>query len=127
MVRSVAGNLPEQVKNNQSVNTAAGNGGQKMSQYSWFTVYVLCNVRIGNNVIVGAGSVVTHDLPDNGVYAGVPARYVSSIEDYKEKNQKLREERPRFDLIRPWYDWKNATEEEDQEMADALEDGVGFL
>ena len=40
MVRSVAGNLPEQVKNNQSVNTAAGNGGQKMSQYSWFTVYV---------------------------------------------------------------------------------------
>ena len=39
MVRSVAGDLPEQVKNNQSVNTAAGNGGQKMSQYSWFTVY----------------------------------------------------------------------------------------
>lgn len=39
MVRSVDGNLPEQVKNNQSVNTAAGNGGQKMSQYSWFTVY----------------------------------------------------------------------------------------
>ena len=39
MVRSVARNLPEQVKNNQSVNTAAGNGGQKMSQYSWFTVY----------------------------------------------------------------------------------------
>ena len=43
MVRSVAGNLPEQVKNNQSVNTAAGNGGQKMSQYSWFTVYDLPN------------------------------------------------------------------------------------
>lgn len=42
MVRSVAGNLPEQVKNNQSVNTAAGNGGQKMSQYSWFTVYLAC-------------------------------------------------------------------------------------
>ena len=40
MVRPVAGDLPEQVKNNQSVNTAAGNGGQKMSQYSWFTVYL---------------------------------------------------------------------------------------
>ena len=46
MVRSVAGNLPEQVKNNQSVNTAAGNGGQKMSQYSWFTVYDLHNAEI---------------------------------------------------------------------------------
>lgn len=33
MVRPVAGDLPEQVKNNQSVNMAAGNGGQKMSQY----------------------------------------------------------------------------------------------
>ena len=39
MVRSVARDLPEQVKNNQSVNQAAGNGGQKMGQYSWFTVY----------------------------------------------------------------------------------------
>ena len=39
MVRPFAGDLPEQVKNNQSVNMAAGNGGQKMSQYSWFTVY----------------------------------------------------------------------------------------
>ena len=39
MVRPVAGDLSEQVKNNQSVNQAVENGGQKMSQYSWFTVY----------------------------------------------------------------------------------------
>ena len=43
MVRSVAGDLPEQVKNNQSVNMAAGNGGQEISQYSWFTVYTETN------------------------------------------------------------------------------------
>lgn len=75
---------------------------------------VLCNVHIGNNVVIGAGSVVTHDLPSNGVYAGAPAKYVGSIENYKEKNQKLREKRPMFDSIRPWYDWKNATEEENK-------------
>jgi len=46
MVRSVAGDLPEQVKNNQSVNTAARNGGQKMSQYSWFTVYHLTAAKM---------------------------------------------------------------------------------
>ena len=46
MVRSVAGDLPEQVKNNQYVNLAAGNGGQKMSQYSWFTVYYFDSVKI---------------------------------------------------------------------------------
>ena len=39
MVRSVAGNLPEQVKNNQSVNLAARNIGQKLNQYSRFTLY----------------------------------------------------------------------------------------
>ena len=47
MVRPVAGNLPEQVKNNQSVNTAAGNGGKKMSQYSWFTVYSIRSCDAG--------------------------------------------------------------------------------
>ena len=54
MVRPVAGDLPEQVKNNQSVNTAAGNGGQKMSQYSWFTVYLKLTTeeeyRLLNNI-----------------------------------------------------------------------------
>lgn len=90
-------------------------------------VVILCNVHIGNNVIVGAGSVVTQDLADNGVYAGVPAKRVCSIETYKEKYQSLRETRPRFDLVRPWYDWKNATEQETEDMAKALEDGIGFI
>jgi acetyltransferase-like isoleucine patch superfamily enzyme len=35
---------------------------------------VLCGVTIGENAIVGAGSVVTKDIPDNVVAAGVPAR-----------------------------------------------------
>lgn len=35
---------------------------------------ILCGVTIGENAIVGAGSVVTKDIPDNVVAAGVPAR-----------------------------------------------------
>jgi serine O-acetyltransferase len=35
------------------------------------------NIRIGNNVAIGANSVVTTDVPDNGVVVGVPARVVS--------------------------------------------------
>ncbi len=88
---------------------------------------ILCIVHIGNNIIVGVGNVVTHNLADKGVYAGVSAKRVCSIEAYKEKYQALRETRPRYDLTRPWYDWKNATEHETEDMAKALEDRIGFI
>lgn len=35
------------------------------------------NIKIGNNVIVGAGAVVVKDVPDNAVVAGVPAKIIS--------------------------------------------------
>jgi acetyltransferase-like isoleucine patch superfamily enzyme len=34
---------------------------------------VVPKVRIGKNVVVGAGAVVTRDVPDNVMVAGVPA------------------------------------------------------
>jgi acetyltransferase-like isoleucine patch superfamily enzyme len=37
---------------------------------------ILCGVTIGENSIVGAGSVVTHDVPDNTVVVGNPARFL---------------------------------------------------
>jgi len=35
---------------------------------------ILCNVTIGENAIVGAGSVVTLDVPPNSIVAGNPAQ-----------------------------------------------------
>ena len=49
------------------------------------------NTRIGNNVIIGANSFVTKDIPDNSVYAGVPARYICSFDEYVEKHRKYSE------------------------------------
>ncbi|MBK7318711.1 MAG: hypothetical protein IPI86_13925 [Anaerolineales bacterium] len=40
---------------------------------------ILCGVTIGERAIVGAGSVVTHDVPPDMVVAGNPARPVKSI------------------------------------------------
>ncbi len=37
---------------------------------------IMCGVTIGENAIVGAGSVVTKDVPANSVVVGVPARVV---------------------------------------------------
>jgi len=33
-------------------------------------------IKIGNNVMIGAGAVVTKDVPDNAVVAGVPAKII---------------------------------------------------
>ncbi|MFC6163626.1 sugar O-acetyltransferase [Lactiplantibacillus dongliensis] len=45
-------------------------------------VIVLPGVTIGDNVVVGAGSIVTKDLPDNVVAAGNPCRVMRQVSDH---------------------------------------------
>lgn len=66
---------------------------------------ILPNVKIGDNVIVSAGSVVTKDIPSNSVVGGVPAKKIMSFEEYIEKRRKKEEE-----IIE--YDGTKAKEEE---------------
>ncbi|ANE49249.1 acyltransferase [Flavisolibacter tropicus] len=42
---------------------------------------ILCGLRIGQGAIVGAGSVVTKDVPQNAVVAGNPARIIKYVEN----------------------------------------------
>lgn len=37
-------------------------------------------MTIGDNVIIGAGSIVTKDIPSNEIWAGVPAHYIKKYE-----------------------------------------------
>ena len=57
-------------------------------------VYIGCNtlicqgVKIGNHVLVAAGSVVTKSIPNDVVVGGNPARIICSIEEYYSRNLK---------------------------------------
>jgi acetyltransferase-like isoleucine patch superfamily enzyme len=53
---------------------------------------ILPGVRIGAHSIVGTGSVVTHDVPDYAIVAGVPAR-VLRFRDYESEQNSTLEER----------------------------------
>lgn len=54
---------------------------------------ILMGSKIGNNVIVGAGSVVSGIIPDNVVIAGNPARVVCTLEEHyiKRKTRTIEE------------------------------------
>ncbi len=47
------------------------------------SVTILCGVTIGEGALVGAGSVVTSDVPPRGVVAGNPARVIRILEETK--------------------------------------------
>ncbi len=49
---------------------------------------LLCGITVGENSIVGAGSVVTKDVPPDTIVAGNPARVIRKInEKVEEKNE----------------------------------------
>lgn len=48
---------------------------------------LLGGTQVGNNVVIGAGSVVKGHIPSNTVVAGNPARVICTIEEYRDKRR----------------------------------------
>lgn len=44
---------------------------------------IMPGVRLGNRVIVAAGSIVTKSIPDGSIVAGIPAKYIGSYSSYE--------------------------------------------
>ena len=58
---------------------------------------ILPNINIGNNVVIAAGSIVTKNIPSNCVVAGNPAKVISNIENFVNKNKSIMTESNVFD------------------------------
>lgn len=52
-------------------------------------VIILKGVSIGDNCVIGAGSLVTKDIPSNSVAVGNPCRVICSIDAYYKKRKEL--------------------------------------
>lgn len=83
---------------------------------------ILPGVEIGSNVIVGSGSVVIGNIPDNSVVMGNPARIISTLDEFIERNRNAMEVSPVYDTY-----WNRKTEADIRKMQEELADGtIGY-
>ncbi len=80
--RSVYNNLPQ----NSGI-TVIGN-----NCFIGMNSIILMGSKIGDNVILGAGSVVSGNIPSNSVVAGNPAKVICTLDEYYKKRCKKFEE-----------------------------------
>ena len=84
-------------------------------------VIILPDTRIGNKVIVGAGSVVAKDIPDNVVVAGNPIGVICTYDEYMEKNK---EKMKRFPVINLY---PNQIMDNEQSKRNLIKKGFGYM
>lgn len=56
---------------------------------------ILAGTRIGPNVIISAGAVVSHDVPPGSIVGGVPAKVIGSYDDLKQKRMEYSRSLPK--------------------------------
>ena len=57
----------------------------KKNAYIGVNAILLCGITIGENALIGAGSVVNKDIPSNSIAAGNPAKVIDTLENGLEK------------------------------------------
>lgn len=86
---------------------------------------ILPGVKIGNDVVIGAGSVVARDIPDRVVAAGNPAKVLYPIDEFLIKK---REEMKIYPCFGAEYTVEeNVTDEMKIEMKKKMKDRYGYV
>ncbi|MBR6620040.1 MAG: acyltransferase [Clostridia bacterium] len=88
---------------------------------------IMPGVTVGKGSIVGTGSIVTHDVPAGCVYAGNPAKFICTTEEYYKKQKDNLSSLPVFDGS--YTVGGNVTEEKKQQMIAELKNNgnKGFV
>jgi maltose O-acetyltransferase len=86
---------------------------------------ILPGVSIGSHSVIGAGSVVTKDVPSHSVAAGNPAKVICSVEDFLQKHA-LRKKEGRL-FLEEEYRIEAITEEKKAEMIEWLKKYIAYL
>lgn len=89
------------------------------------SVIVLPGVTIGPNVIIGAGSVVTRDIPPDSVATGNPAKVISTIGKFLEKHKEDKNKYRCF--IESQYEIDNISDKNKEEMLYYLAGNIGYM
>jgi maltose O-acetyltransferase len=87
---------------------------------------ILPGVRIGEGAIVGAGSVVRHDVPDGAVVLGNPAVQVAELAQFRAKHLGAMQERPRYPRA-GFCAYGHVTKANMRRMRAELADGAGYV
>jgi hypothetical protein len=64
-----------------------------------YSFIILGNTSIGNKVIIGVGSVVCKNIPENSVVCGNPVRIICTYDEYIKKNKNLLQTSPVSNIL----------------------------
>jgi len=85
---------------------------------------VLPNVKIGPNSIIGAGSVVTKNIPPNMIAAGNPAKMITTVQEYIDKIKGISREKKIFSED---YFIGNLDVAKRREIIQSVGNSIGFI
>lgn len=86
---------------------------------------ILPGVTIGDDVVIGAGSIVSRDVPSGSVAAGNPAKVICTLQSFLDRRKKEMEIYPRFGI--EYTDEVDVKRKLAGEMSRAMKDGFGYI